>query len=107
VLLGIPALIALIGMLELVIALACSYLVLVEQLPVTEAPPILTDIAFPDLTAREAPAPVAPTPNLDWLGDRARGWWRRLRHDAPVFRRPGSMRPDHAQGRAIPARKQP
>lgn len=106
VLLGIPALIALIGMLELAIALACSYLVLAEQLPVAEAPPILTDIAFPD-PVRDVPAPAPSAPELEWLGGLARGWWRRLHRHAPVFRRPGSVRPDPAQGRAMPARKHP
>jgi hypothetical protein len=107
VLLGIPALIALIGMIELVIALACSYLVLTDQLPVVEQRPVLTDITFPDLIQPEAPVLVPPSADMDWLNDLARGWWGRLRRGAPVFRRPGSMRPDQTRGRAIPARKQP
>lgn len=107
VLLGIPALIALIGMLELAIALACSYLVLAEQLPVAEAPPILTDIVFPDPTARDTPVSAPSAPELEWLGGLARGWWRGLHRHAPAFRRPGSVRTDPAQGRAMPARKQP
>ena len=42
-----PALVALIGMLSLLLALAGSYLVLVEQVSVEEDMPVVTDIAFP------------------------------------------------------------
>ncbi len=107
VLLGIPALIALIGMIELVIALACSYLVLVDQLPVTNQQPILTDITFPEHTLRQ-PLPVSEPPSVgDGLGRLARGWWRGLRRRTPSFRHPGSMRAEQPQGGAVPVRKQP
>jgi hypothetical protein len=43
-----PALVALIGMLSLLLALAGSYLILVEQVSAEEAAPAVTDIAFPD-----------------------------------------------------------
>ncbi len=46
-LLGIPALVAMIGILQLLVALACSYLMLAEQAPQALAPATLTDIAFP------------------------------------------------------------
>jgi hypothetical protein len=54
VLLSIPALIAMIGMLELALALACSYLILVERVPDAIAAPVMTDITFPD----ESPLPL-------------------------------------------------
>jgi hypothetical protein len=43
-----PALVALIGMLTLLVALAGSYLMLVEQVSVEESAPVVTDISFPD-----------------------------------------------------------
>jgi hypothetical protein len=43
-----PALVALIGMLTLLVALAGSYLMLVEQVASEESAPVVTDIAFPD-----------------------------------------------------------
>lgn len=45
--LGIPSLVALVGILELSVALACSYLLVAERAPMRRAQP-LTDIAFPD-----------------------------------------------------------
>lgn len=107
VLLGVPALIALIGMLGLVIALACSYLILAEQLPVAEQRQVLTDITFPEYTTRPAPPPSVPLPGqTDW-GESARAWWRGLRRRTPAFRRPGSVRTDAPAGGAVSARKQP
>lgn len=115
VLLGIPALIALIGMIELVIALACSYLMLAEQLPVIEQQPVLTDIAFPDPNPRVGlPIPPAP-PGMDGIDDLAAAWWGRLRRRTAAWRRSGSVRPgaatlqgvDRSQGHAMTARKQP
>ena len=48
VVLGIPALVAMTGILELLVALVCSYLLLAEQTPsVQPAVETLTDIAFP------------------------------------------------------------
>lgn len=49
-LLGIPALVAIIGIVELLLALACSYLILVDEAPETNAPQVITDVAFPALT---------------------------------------------------------
>jgi hypothetical protein len=46
-LLAIPALVAGIGIVELLLALACSYLILIEQAPQQEERAILTDITFP------------------------------------------------------------
>ena len=45
--LEIPSLVALVGILELLVALACSYLLLAEWTPSTRERPILTDVAFP------------------------------------------------------------
>jgi hypothetical protein len=42
-----PALVALIGMVSLLLALAGSYLVLVEQVSAEESAPVVTDISFP------------------------------------------------------------
>ncbi len=56
VVLGIPALVAMTGILQLLVALVCSYLLLVEQAPYMQAKETLTDIAFPDnLAASDAP----------------------------------------------------
>jgi hypothetical protein len=49
-LLGIPSLAAIIGIVELLLALACSYLVLVDEAPATRAPQVITDVAFPVMT---------------------------------------------------------
>jgi hypothetical protein len=123
VLLGVPALIALIGILELVVALACSYLVLAEQLPAVEQQPVLTDITFPDRLPGALPSPATPRPDDDGAGgdavrrpahdglrDGALGWWRGLwgrphsrRPARPV--RPARPAPEQPQGRAILARK--
>lgn len=43
-----PSLVALIGMLSLLIALAGSYLILVEQIPDEESRSVVTDISFPE-----------------------------------------------------------
>jgi hypothetical protein len=42
-----PALVALIGMLSLLLSLAGSYLILVEQVSAEESAPVVTDISFP------------------------------------------------------------
>lgn len=47
VVLGIPALVALTGILELLVALVCSYLLLAEQAPSVQPVETLTDISFP------------------------------------------------------------
>jgi uncharacterized protein (DUF58 family) len=43
-----PTLVALIGTLALLLALAGSYLILVEQVTVEQSAPVVTDISFPD-----------------------------------------------------------
>jgi hypothetical protein len=50
---------ALIGIVEIVITLACSYLLLIELVPVPKPAPIATDITFPQTIApeRQLPAP--------------------------------------------------
>jgi hypothetical protein len=55
-----PAFVALIGMLSLLLALAGSYLVLVEQVSVEQSSPIVTDITFPS----ELGIPIAPLPGV-------------------------------------------
>src|SRR5690606_15338505 len=82
-LVGNPTFVAFIGILQLGLALAGSYLILVEQLPAETTTPVLTDIAFPDQIARAAkrPQPVPPMelPDLpwrEWLA-RGRGWLSR------------------------------
>ncbi|MFN2204080.1 MAG: hypothetical protein ACK2UO_23000 [Caldilineaceae bacterium] len=49
--LEIPSLVALVGILELLVALACSYLLIAEGVQVEAEPTVLTDIAFPTQTA--------------------------------------------------------
>lgn len=46
-LLGIPALVAIIGIVELLLALACSYLILAEEAPETSVRQVITDVSFP------------------------------------------------------------
>lgn len=60
VVLGIPALVALTGILELLVALVCSYLLLAEQAPRLEPVATMTDIAFPAAKpeAKREPAPL-------------------------------------------------
>jgi hypothetical protein len=81
-LLGIPALVALVGMVQLLAALACSYLILVEEAP-AEAAPVITDITFPvegagSLMLPKTPEPVAMPSLLDWLRGR---WAERMPRD--------------------------
>ena len=82
VLLGIPALVALVGIIQLLAALACSYLILVEEAPAEEAP-VITDVTFPavgvgSLAVPRLPEPIVTPSLFDWL--RAR-WQARLRAD--------------------------
>ena len=46
--LEIPSLVALLGILELLVALACSYLLMAERVPVSQKGQVLTDVAFPN-----------------------------------------------------------
>lgn len=77
-LLGIPALAAIIGIVELLLALACSYLILVDEAPETHAPPVITDVAFPAMTVTPngasdkpsgagAPPPTRERPTRRWM----------------------------------------
>ncbi len=68
--LEIPSLVALVGILELLVALACSYLLLAEWTPSTRERPILTDVAFP---VQPVHAEI--------------GIWDRLRHGLDFCRR--------------------
>jgi hypothetical protein len=111
VLLGAPMLIALIGILELVLALACSYLALAEQLPVAERQPVLTDITFPDHLPTYAPGESPPT--RESLRETALGWWRGLTGGPAQrpARRPSTPQParpvtEQSQGSAMLVRKQ-
>lgn len=58
-----PTLVALIGTLTLLLALAGSYLILVEQVTVEEDDPVVTDIIFPSDVS--IPAPPPPTVDND------------------------------------------
>lgn len=82
-LVGVPMLIALIGLLQILLALACSYLVLVEQTPAENVAPVLTDISFPKASPARV-RPLAETQDLEdrlteWLGRQARAGWTSLR----------------------------
>ena len=89
-----PALVALIGMLTLLLALAGSYLVLVEQASAEQSAPIVTDISFPsdlrvpvaNLSSTQEPEPE------DWLAWLQRQPWatplvERTRHLGAFTRR--------------------
>lgn len=54
----------LIGVLQILIALACSYMILVEHTPATQASSILTDITFPGEKATPLPAPAGERTRL-------------------------------------------
>jgi hypothetical protein len=81
-----PALVALIGMLTLLLALAGSYLVLVEQVSVEESTPVVTDITFGENMGIPSPANFEPDEAESWTAwlqrqpwgaaeiDRARQW---------------------------------
>ena len=65
-----PALVALIGMLTLLLALAGSYLILTEQIEEDEAAQVVTDITFPEdvgIPASSSFVPEAGTGWLEWL----------------------------------------
>jgi hypothetical protein len=62
-----PALVALIGMLTLLLALAGSYLVLVEQVSAEQSAPVVTDITFPSELGIPLPAPQSfEAQESDW-----------------------------------------
>ena len=103
VLLEVPALVALVGMIQLLTALACSYLILVEEAPAEEAP-VITDITFPatgvgSLTIPR-PEPVAAPSLPDWLWD----WlWGRLRERLPTLPRRAGAAPARDDTNGDPA----
>jgi len=72
-LIGIPALVAMIGILQLLAALACSYLMLVEQAPQSLAHETLTDISFPEGRDLEATRERVPATSLRERLARLRG----------------------------------
>lgn len=82
-LVGNPALVAVIGILQLGLALAGSYLVLVEQIPTETEAPVLSDIVFPDQMPRanrmQHPTPTMDLPSLPISGlfTRGRAWIER------------------------------
>ncbi len=67
-----PTLVALIGMLSLLLALAGSYLILAEQVKAEASAPVVTDITFPEDLA--VPAAVA-FPHEERAG-RLEPWWQ-------------------------------
>lgn len=90
VLVAIPSVVVLVGLLQIMVALACSYLVLIEQIPADAGAPVLTDITFPD----ELPPRAAESPELgerlgEWAGQALAGLWnaarRRLRGTLPLI----------------------
>jgi hypothetical protein len=62
-----PALVALIGMLSLLLALAGSYLMLVEQVSVEQSKPVVTDITFPSELGIPAPPLFEPEEVEGWV----------------------------------------
>lgn len=67
VLVNSPSLLALIGTLTLLLALAGSYLVLVEQVTIEEDKPVVTDITFPSDKRIPAPPMLSPSDEDGWL----------------------------------------
>lgn len=78
-----PALVALIGMLTLLLALAGSYLVLVEQVSVEQSTPVVTDITFPSEVGIPVPQPQDHEPEEEaWMR-----WLERQSWAAPLLDR--------------------
>jgi hypothetical protein len=70
-----PSLVALIGMLSLLLALAGSYLILVEQVSAEESAPVVTDIAFPEELRIPSAASFQVEEDEGWLEwVRRQGW---------------------------------
>lgn len=79
-----PALVALIGMLSLLLALAGSYLILVEQVSAEQSAPVVTDISFPS----DLRVPAAPLPTLQELDEEGLiAWLQRQPWGAAVWER--------------------
>jgi len=62
-----PALVALIGMLTLLLALAGSYLVLVEQVSIEQSRAVVTDITFPSELGIPTPLPFEQAEVEGWV----------------------------------------
>jgi hypothetical protein len=77
-----PALVALIGMLTLLLALAGSYLMLVEQVSVEQSRPVVTDITFPNELGIPAPPLFQQEEVEGWIL-----WLRRQSWGATVLER--------------------
>jgi hypothetical protein len=77
-----PALVALIGMLTLLLSLAASYLMLVEQVSVEQERLVVTDITFPDDVRIPAPSPFPPDEDERWAE-----WLQRQPWGAAVLER--------------------
>lgn len=97
VLVGVPAIVALIGLLQIMVALACSYLILVEQIPAEEGPAVLTDITFPTAAGAE-PARTPDTPDLDdrigdWVQRQTGTAWAMVRRHLPALQLPLRRKP--------------
>ncbi len=77
-----PALVALIGMLSLLLALAGSYLMLVEQVSEEQSRPVVTDITFPNDVGIPVPPLFQPEEVDRWIL-----WLRRQPWGADVLER--------------------
>jgi hypothetical protein len=82
VLVNSPAMVALIGMLALLLALAGSYLVLVEQVTIEQSRAVVTDITFPDELGDPASQPYDDTEVYGWVP-----WLQRQPWGAAVLER--------------------
>lgn len=87
--LEIPSLVALVGILEVLVALACSYLLIAESLPVKRERMVLSDVAFPEppATAEEDFGLATITGSL--AATMRRRWANRTGGDASTAARPG------------------
>ena len=72
-----PALVALIGMLTLLVALAGSYLILTEQVKADATAPVVTDISFPENRGIPAASNFVPESDGGWLDRLPRPNWVR------------------------------
>lgn len=71
-----PVLVALIGMVSLLLALAGSYLILAEQVEAEADAPIVTDIAFPENRAIPAAGTFQPESAESWIEQWFQRWSR-------------------------------
>jgi hypothetical protein len=89
--LEIPSLVALVGILELLVALACSYLLIAEGVQAETEPTVLTDIAFPAQTAYADSGIGVATVTGSISAAVGRRWpkWARNELQAPTTGEPG------------------